>query len=69
MTSKSFNRRVVGQKKDNLEQKPLQKDMTWEKQIEEMIKFGYPYEIACAIVSKRRIRELFEKDVKVHCGK
>lgn len=67
MTSKRFNKRHVPQENANLEQNPVQKVMTWEKQIEEMMELGYSYEVAYAIISRRRIQELFDKDGKVNC--
>jgi hypothetical protein len=57
----------VPQENANLEQKPVQKVTTWEKKIEEMMELGYSYEVAYAIISRRRIQELFDKDAKVNC--
>lgn len=57
------------QKKEKPVRKTLQQDRYWEKEIEETMKFGYSYEVAYAIVSKRKIQELFDKDIKINHGK
>jgi len=67
MTSKCFKKRRLPQEKAELGKNPVQEVMTWEKKIEEMMKLGYSYEVAYAIVSRRRIQELFDKDAKVNC--
>jgi hypothetical protein len=50
-------------------QKPPSQDMYWTKEIEETMKLGYSYEIAYALVSKEKIQELFEKDIKIIDGR
>jgi hypothetical protein len=67
MTSKCFKKRRVPQEKDELGKNPVQEVMTWEKKIEQMVGQGYSYEVAYAIISRRRIQELFDKDAKVNC--
>ncbi len=52
--------------KNNSEQNSFHGDMYWKNQIQEMLKLGYPYEVASSIVSKRKIQELFDKDVKIN---
>ena len=69
MRSKRFKKRRVPQEKAELGKKPLQEVMTWEKKIEEMMEQGYSYEVAHAIISKRKIQELFDKDARVNCLK
>lgn len=50
-------------------EKPPVEDLYWHNEIEEMIKQGYSYKMAYALVSKKKIRELFEKDVKIINGR
>ena len=50
----------------NSEQDSFHGDMYWKNQIQEMVKLGYPYAVASSIVSKRKIQELFDKDVKIN---
>jgi len=68
MKSNLFNKHTH-QKKEQSAQKPPQKDTYWDKEIEEMMQLGYSYEVAYAIVSKRKIQELFDKDVKINDGR
>lgn len=49
--------------------KPPVEDMYWCKDIEEMMKQGYSYQMAYALVSKKKIQELFDKDVKIVDGR
>lgn len=44
-------------------------DTYWHKEIEELMKRGYSYPIAYALISKKKIQELFEKDVRVINGR
>ena len=64
MNSKLFNKRHTHQEKEN-----QARDSYWTKEIEETMKLGYPYEVAYAMISKRKIQELFEKDIKINCGR
>ena len=64
MISKPFKKRYTHQEKEN-----QARDAYWTKEIEETMKLGYPYEVAYAMVSKRKIQELFEKDIKINCGR
>lgn len=50
-------------------QKAPSQDMYWHKEIEDTMKLGYSYEVAYAIVSKQKIRELFDKDEKIIDGR
>lgn len=50
-------------------QKAPSQDMYWGKDIEDMMKLGYRYEVAYALVSKEKIRELFENDVRIADGR
>ena len=43
----------------------VQQEIILAQKIEETMKLGYSYEVAYAIVSKMRIQELFERDVKI----
>jgi hypothetical protein len=54
-------------KNDSLKNNAIQQEMIWTQKIQETMKLGYSYEMAYAIVSKIRIRELFERDVKIEC--
>lgn len=47
----------------------LSQDMYWGKEIEDMMKLGYSYEMAYALVSKQKIQELFDKDVRIANGR
>lgn len=51
-----------------VEKAPVQ-DMYWHQEIENTMKLGYSYQIAYALVSKKKIQELFEKDVKIVDGR
>ncbi len=44
-------------------------DMYWGKEIEDMMKLGYSYQLAYALVSKEKIQELFDKDVRIVGGR
>jgi hypothetical protein len=44
-------------------------DMYWGKEIEDMMKLGYSYKLAYALVSKEKIQELFDKDVRITGGR
>ena len=59
MTSILFNKRYTQPEKEN----PTQ-DAYWTREIEETMKLGYSYEVAYAMVSKRKIQEFFDKDRK-----
>lgn len=48
---------------------PTVPDMYWGKEIEDTMKLGYPYEIAYALVSKAKVQELFENDVRIVDGR
>lgn len=50
-------------------QKAPFQDMYWGKDIEDTMKLGYSYEIAYALVSKRKIQELFDNDVRITDGR
>lgn len=50
-------------------QKTPSQDMYWGKDIEDTMKLGYSYKIAYALVSKRKIQELFDKDVRIEDGR
>lgn len=39
--------------------------MYWGKEIEDTMKLGYSYEVAYALVSKAKVQELFENDVRI----
>jgi len=54
-------------KKEKPARGSYQQDIYWTKEIEETMKLGYSQEVAYGIVSKRKIKELFEKDRKVNC--
>ena len=64
---KCFNKRDMDQKNANFEPNSLQQEMIWEQKVEETMKLGYSYEVAYAIVSKIRIKDLFERDIKIEC--
>jgi hypothetical protein len=51
------------------EQKAPSDDPYWHKEVEELMKLGYSFPIAYSLVSKRKIQELFEKDVRVTNGR
>ncbi len=44
-------------------------DMYWGKDIEDTMKLGYSYKIAYALVSKKKIQELFDNDVRIINGR
>ena len=50
-------------------QKAPVQDMYWHQEIQETMKLGYSYQIAYALVSKKKIQELFDKDVKIIDGR
>jgi hypothetical protein len=54
-------------KNDRFKTNAVQEETIWTQKIEETMKLGYSYEVAYAIVSKIRIQELFERDVKIEC--
>ncbi len=66
MKSKFFNKWDKPQKKEKPVQEPPQQEVYWEKKIKKLMERGNSYAIAYAMVSKRRIQELFEKDVKIN---
>lgn len=51
-----------------LQKEPVE-DMYWFKEIEETMKLGYSYQVAYALVSKKKIQELFDKDVRITEGR
>lgn len=44
-------------------------DTYWYNEIQELMKKGYSYKIAYELVSKKKIQELFEKDVRVNSNR
>lgn len=50
-------------------ERTISQDMYWGKEIEDMMKLGYSYELAYALVSKEKIKELFDKDVRIIDGR
>lgn len=50
-------------------QKVQAQDMYWTKEILDTMKLGYSYELAYALVSKKKIQELFENDVRINDGR
>jgi len=66
MPSKNRNTKI--RPKITLQKIPEQ-DMYWGKDIEDMMMLGYSYEVAYALVSKKKIQELFENDIRIADGR
>lgn len=69
MTSNLFNKKHTWRQKEKPQQDTTQQDIYWTKEIEKTMSLVYSYEVAYAMVSKRKIQEFFEADIKINCGK
>lgn len=49
-----------------MEEKCSYESPDWNKEIQDMIKKGYSYELAYALISKRKVQEMFDKDIRIN---